>query len=208
MQGSARRYIPSNGRLSNGFMLSIAESDTNSYVYVSDDPEMLVDPFGLCPKCFAQLKYRPVYVHGKQIATHAFWWVQDVQGQRFVIDGGPSNGDVPPWGNLVDWMTQGDVSRRYADDNAALAGTWFDSGLSSAVCGQVSALEVTAEDWNSSLSQRNQYWAVPGPNSNSFARYIGEQGLFNPTAPPGSVGWSHPISTSQGPSEIRSFVFA
>ena len=148
------------------------------------------------PKCDAQLKYRPIHIGS---ATHAFWYIQDIYNQTLVIDGGPSNGDIPPWGDLVDWVTLGNVSSRYSDDNASLAGTWFDSGLSSSVCGQVTALEVAAEDWNSSLSLRNPYWAVPGPNSNSFARYVGLEGLFNPTAPPGSVGWSHTIDTPQGP---------
>ena len=148
------------------------------------------------PACDAQLKYRPVNILNK---THAFWYIYDINAQTFVIDGGPSNGDVPPWGDLVDWVTLGNVSSRYPADNASLAGTWFDSGFSSKVCGQVAALEVTAEDWNSSLSSRNPYWAVGGPNSNSFARYVGEEGLFNPTAPPGSEAWSHTIDTPQGP---------
>jgi RHS repeat-associated protein len=148
------------------------------------------------PKCDAQLKYRPVQILGR---THAFWWIQDMYAQRFVIDGGPSNGDSPPFGDLIDWITPGDVSRRYPADNAALAPTWFDSGLSSSVCGQVTGLEVAAEDWPPTTSGI-PYHPVKGPNSNSFARYVGEAGGgFHPTAPPGSQAWSHPIPTSQGP---------
>ncbi len=142
-----------------------------------------------CPKCFAQLKYRTVNIGW---ATHAFWWIQDVWGQRFVIDGGPSNGDTPPWGDLIDWITLGDVSRRYPADNADLAGTWFNSGCSCSICGQVSALEAAAEDWPP-VPSGIPYNPLVGPNSNTFARYVGEEGLFNPSRPPGAVGWGHSI---------------
>jgi RHS repeat-associated protein len=60
----------------------------NFYSYVQNDPNDLTDPFGECPKpkCFAQLKYR--YARNGQ--NHAFWWVQDSSGKRWVVDGGPT----------------------------------------------------------------------------------------------------------------------
>jgi len=132
-----------------------------------------------------------------ELPKRRFWWVQDMWGQRFVVEGGPSKGDIPPCGNLRDWVTLGNVSSRYPADNT-LAGTWFNSGVSSRVCDQVTALLYAAKSWPPKPGAI-PYNPFGGPNSNSFARYIGEQGLFNPTAPPGSVRWGHSIPTPEGP---------
>jgi len=52
----------------------------------------LEDPFGLnaCrPKCFAQLKYRPIFPGAHM--THAFWYVQGSDEKQIIISGGPNN---------------------------------------------------------------------------------------------------------------------
>jgi RHS repeat-associated protein len=147
---------------------------------------------GCKPTCFAQLKYRPAPA-GK---THAFWFVQDRNSQWFVIDGGPA-WPYPPFGYLVDWITPGIVSSQYAADNAETSGTWFDSGVSCQVCSRVDQLESAAREWPP-VPSGIWYRPVFGPNSNSFARYIGEQGDFHPTRPPGSQAWDTPIPTFSG----------
>lgn len=145
------------------------------------------------PKCFAQLKYRPVNIAGK---THAFWWVQDRNSDWWVIDGGPAL-PAPVFGYLVDWITQGTVSRKYPADNAETSGTWFDSGVSCQVCDQVDWLIDAARDWPPTPFGI-WYHPITGPNSNSFARYVGEQGGFHPSPPPGSQAWDSPIPPISG----------
>ena len=139
---------------------------------------------GCRPECFAQLKYRPVGNTGK---THAFWWVQDRNSKWYVIDGGPAL-PAPVFGFLVNWKTEGYVSRKYPEDNAETSGTWFDSGVSCQVCSRVNDLLDAADDWPPTVGGI-WYHPVMGPNSNSFAHYIGDKAGFATTRPPGSQAW-------------------
>ena len=136
------------------------------------------------PKCFAELKYRPVNIAGK---THSFWWVQDRHNQWWVLDGGPAL-PAPIFGFLVDWITSGYIGH-YPEDNAETSGTWFDSGCSAQVCNAVDRMINADENWPPTPFGIPIWYNPLGPNSNSFARYIGQQGGFNPSEPPGAVGW-------------------
>ena len=130
--------------------------------------------------CFAQLKYRTA----KTVATHAFWWIQDSAGSQYIIDGGPQHpGCSGGCGFLEDWITPPPTGH-YTEDNLS-AGTWFNSGTSSSVCGQVNALENYARTWN----QNGTNYSPLGPNSNSFAHYCGTAAGFSVSSPPRAVGW-------------------
>jgi hypothetical protein len=144
------------------------------------------------PECFAQLKYRdvvwaPTALQRRGIkdvlpANHAFWWVQDRNGQHFIISGGPRlpNGS----GHLVGGAVPGDAK---GDDTSSAAVAW-DSGLSALNCDSVDRMIAAA---NSFPQDRFTYNARGGPNSNSFAHYIGRTGGFHPTMPPLAFGWNY-----------------
>jgi hypothetical protein len=135
------------------------------------------------PQCFAQLKYRNVNDWRARLAdaTHSFWWVQDSTGTQWIISGGPDKSN-----DLNVWVTQGNDN--HSGDNSSQATAW-SSGLSTANCAGVSAMLAAA---NSFPNGKIRYSAF-GPNSNSAAHYIGTKGGFNPSPPPGAVGWSTPI---------------
>jgi hypothetical protein len=135
--------------------------------------------------CFAQLKYRAVTpALGISIGNHSFWWIQNSSGKQYIIDGGPQNaGCYINCGYLVDWVTPGTVGH-YPEDQIG-AGTWFDSGTSTAVCTQVDALETAARNW----PQTQTIYFVPGPNSNTFAHAMATSGNFAATQPPSATGW-------------------
>jgi len=166
------------------------EGGINFYSYVRNDPNDLTDPLGLCPpksECFAQLKYR----YARDGQNHAFWWVQDSDGNRFVIDGGPTwnSGLSHPFGYLNHWTVPGDVGH-YPNDNPK-ASTAYDSGMSAAVCDQVAKLLSAAAGWSDDTIPYDPL----GPNSNTFARSVGSAAGFNPQQPPNTVGWNTTIPT-------------
>jgi hypothetical protein len=132
--------------------------------------------------CDAQLKYRPVLYTGK---NHSFWFVQDENGTQYVIDAGPTG----PYGTgfLNDWIVQG-TTGHYPEDNEG-AGTWYDSGWSCQVCGQVGRMLGAAFEYYFSVNNSIKYHGILGPNSNSFARWNGEEGWFYPSSPPDAQAW-------------------
>ena len=144
------------------------------------------------PKCFAQLKYRDVVWASEPLqrrgirdivpANHAFWWVQDRGGNRYIISAGPQNGDGS--GYLVGGAVLGDSK----DGDTASAKVAWDSGLSALNCDSVERMIEAAKNFP---QDRFKYNARSGPNSNSFARYIGRVGGFHSSAPPLSFGWSY-----------------
>jgi RHS repeat-associated protein len=154
------------------------DGGANFYAYVENDPVNLTDPMGLKCPCFAQLKYRATSYFGY---THAFWWVQDSNGTHWVIDGGPSRHFGR--GSLNSWVNQGDAGH-YGNDSPK-ATTWFDSGVSDAICGPVDAMLLAAERWPNNTI----LYVSTGPNSNTFAHLIGLAGGFDESSPPGSIGW-------------------
>jgi len=69
------------------------------------------------------------------------------------------------------------------------AGTWFDSGSSDAVCAAVNNMISAAADWPDGTIP----YGRTGPNSNTFANFIGKAGGFNVPQPPGGIGWGTPL---------------
>ncbi len=134
--------------------------------------------------CFAQLKYRPVYVLDYYAGNHSFWWIQDSTSTHWVADAGPQGSCPLNCGYLVDWVTQGDVGH-YPDDNSNASLAW-SSGVSSSVCTQVTNLYNYAVNWPQTTYS---YEMGSSPNSNTFSHWAGNAAPFSPTAPPNAPGW-------------------
>jgi RHS repeat-associated protein len=191
----ARYYDPAIGRFISEDPARLWGGSTNFYAYAYDNPISYSDPFGLqatagrgsCqPKCFAQLKFRPVQGSRPKLigATHSFWYVQGSSGVQYIISAGLTGPNGT--GNLNVWPPNSNINN--GDDNLS-ATTWWNSGLSSDNCSGVDALINAATNCPEDTIPYN--WR--GPNSNSAAHDLGTAGGFNPTAPPGSVGWNIPI---------------
>lgn|GEM_PF-4590448 len=138
--------------------------------------------------CFAQLKYRPVYILGVNSGrNHSFWYIQDSDGKQWIIEGGPA-GTCPACGNLVDWITQGTISVHYNSGNSVDSSgdtTAWSIGPSSAQCSSVAALHSFAETWTPVT-----YVLNGAPNSNTFAHEAGTAASFTiATPPPNAPGW-------------------
>jgi RHS repeat-associated protein len=181
-----RDYAPQLSRYLEPDPLGRLGSGNNLYVYAGDNPTNLTDPLGLCPKCFAQLKTRPVDDWRAKLvgATHSFWYVQGSSGTQYIISGGPwpINGHT----DLDVWVNQ---NLHSGVDNVSSTTSW-NSGLSSNNCSGVDNLINTANNWPQNTIPYNPQ---NGPNSNSAAHNLGTAGGFSPPAPPGSIGWNTPI---------------
>jgi len=192
----ARYYAPAVGRFLSEDPAEFL-GGVNFYAYVTNNPQALVDPSGLCPpkkskpECFAQLKYRPTGP-GELLKTaqnHYFWWVQDSQGFQTVISAGV-DGRSP---YLQAFHT---YSYKIRPDNGlgpnqdfVTSSVWFDSGLSSDLCDRVDKMLIYADRWPKNLVT----YYYQGPNSNSFAHRIGDVGGFSIPPPPGQWGWDSPL---------------
>lgn len=110
----------------------------------------------------------------------------DASGARYIIDARSSK--PLGFGFLNDFVTPGNVGSPMGTDNPN-AGTWFDSGSSDAVCDAVNAMIGAAADWPDGTIPYS--WS--GPNSNTFANFIGQAGGFNVSQPPGGIGWNTPL---------------
>jgi RHS repeat-associated protein len=153
-------------------------------------PPGCATPQSSTPRCFAQLKYRPVQIPQAEGCEHSFWWVQDRTGSRYIVSGGPQL-RVPPWGDLKVWVDPGDRGKRFPADNSRQKLHW-ETGLSFDHCYGVDKLLDAARHFPIKVS----YVPKEGPNSNSAARYLGEKGNFwVPTAPPDACGWEAPIKS-------------
>jgi RHS repeat-associated protein len=179
----ARYYDPKLGRFLSEDSIGFAGGDVNLYGYVWNNPANLVDPLGLCamapnsPQCFAQVKYRPaVPSNPKSTMTHTFWYVQASSGAQFVVTGGP-NGPVP---HLNVWP----IPTGPGDPQLKWPTSW-NSGMSPVFCDPVEKLLSMANTWPQSRIQYN----YQGPNSNTVTHLLGNIAGFNPSAPPGSMGW-------------------
>ncbi len=137
-------------------------------------------------QCFAQLKYRYAAVG----QNHAFWWVQDSYGIRYILDGGPTTNGLScaagACGDLEGWISNGDygIPPAYPADNLNDALAW-ETGLSSNFCTGVANMLNYVATWND--TQITYY--LLGPNSNTFAHLTGTAGGFSPTQPPKTPGW-------------------
>jgi hypothetical protein len=129
------------------------------------------------PECFAQLKYREVYANipGTQkqvlVGFHAYWWVQSTDQTHYIIEGMPA--DYTKDGEKVQFLessgpAQGDVKGTSDAINNNLA---FEIPLSSGACDTVESMLAAARNFP---TQTIPYSAFAGPNSNSYARYIGD----------------------------------
>ena len=67
--------------------------------------------------------------------------------------------------------------------------------LSSENCSSVDAMIAAANGWPQNTIPYNP---TSGPNSNSAAHDLGNAGSFNPSAPPGSIGWNTPVVPGGG----------
>ena len=143
---------------------------------------------GSC-KCSAKLLYHPVdyppVIFRK--FNHSFWWVDDGSGHGGdTISGEP----VPNFynGTLNAIIGQGS-SNGY--DNVAKSTLWDSWGPDPQYCDQVHCLMGAADSWPNGMIT----YLLLGPNSNTFARHLGDQGNFHSPkgAPPWTPGWNMPI---------------
>jgi hypothetical protein len=146
--------------------------------------------------CFAQLKYRAVYVGGVNSGrNHSFWYIQDSAGTQWIIDAGPSAPSGCPLncGDLVDWITEGTVSSHFNTapslDSSSASTAWSLGPSSGQLCDQVALLFGFAEDWPPG-GDPVPYVIDGSPNSNTFSHDAGNAaGFTNMTAPPTAPGW-------------------
>lgn len=135
------------------------------------------------PDCFAQLKYRPVDDWRAKASgrTHAFWYVQGSSGSQYIISGGPSN---PNGSGSLNVGLNPNVTRGVDNTSATV---WWNSGLSPENCKGVDAMIAAAQGWPNNTIP---YHPVEGPNSDTAAHSLGTAGGFNPSPPPGTMGWN------------------
>ncbi len=146
--------------------------------------------------CFAQLKYRAVYIGGVNSGrNHSFWYIQDSTGTQWIIDAGPSAPSGCPLncGDLVDWVTEGTVSSHFNTapslDSSTASTAWSVGPSSGQLCDQVALLYGFAEDWPPGATPV-PYVVDGSPNSNTFSHDAGNAaGFTNMTAPPSAPGW-------------------
>ena len=137
-----------------------------------------MDPFEV-PLCFARGGYHYLeWPHKWTGRTHAFWYVQDSSGSRYILSGGPDGKWLGAWSSTN--LTSG--SDRASDP------TFFDSGLSNGVCGGVDAMVSAVTEFPKSTFT---YSPGGGPNSNTVAFWLGSIGGFESrmTAPPNTQAW-------------------
>ena len=152
--------------------------DPNSNSCVEPEQGTTISPQQ--PECFAQLKDRPVSSTVTKLvgATHSFWWVQDANGNQWIISG----------------VNQGTLNVQVKEGNANGADnssqtTFFDSGLSADICDKVAKLLGAALEYPNAILNYN---GPLGPNSNSIANYFGSIAGFSiPNGPSGSYGWGN-----------------
>ena len=126
----------------------------------------------LVPSVSHSSMYRSVEDWHAQLSlrNHAFWYVQGSDGQQSIISAGPSR---PNGSGFLNGGANPDV--RNGDDNVS-ARTWWDSGLSAANCASVDKMLNAARTWH---NDKVPYHPAAGPNSDSFAHYIGLAGGYD-----------------------------
>jgi len=145
-------------------------------------------------ECFAQLKFRPVpHLPPPLSANHSFWYIQDSDGVQWIIDGSPSGTCPGDCGNLIDWVTEGTVSSHFnaepSLDSSGKTTAWSIGPASGQLCEQVDTLyQISSYYWPPG---GDIPYSITGPNSNSFAWYVGvPMAEFDITTPPPNVpGW-------------------
>jgi RHS repeat-associated protein len=150
--------------------------------------------------CFAELRFAPVkhWLAGKVFhQTHAFWYVQDRNGDRWIVTAGPEGGA---------YGSSPRSTSPSAGQGSATLNVWTSSAFSTQ--NNVMAIDKSKTAWPSGpdspdshdcdkvdalLSEGDVFpnnqipYSIDGPNSNTAARWLGSP--FNPTRPPGALGW-------------------
>ena len=121
------------------------------------------------------------------VANHSALVLTDQFGFTFTTEGFPTNNIPLNWGNLIARNTPGDINNQQW-------GKALTSNIDQNLCNQISEIE-TAELYCS--NHQGAYFAKPGPNSNSFAHWLLENGgpevdrFFS--APPDTTGWDYAL---------------
>jgi RHS repeat-associated protein len=141
-------------------------------------------------QCFAELKYRTVDdARAKWLGlfrTHAFWYVQGSDSKPMIISGGP---DVKT-GMFLNSYPRYDIGPSAGPDKVTNKTKWR-AGPSTTTCGGVDAMITAAKSWPNDTIR---YGTLGGPNSNTFAGWLGAQGGFKPNPPPRSMAWGTQIT--------------
>jgi RHS repeat-associated protein len=189
---SARYYSPTLGRFISEDPSGV-RGGINLYEYAGDQPVTIEDSTGLrpdsgsgtCRQCRAFLRYHAITSPGflKIIhATHSFWELDD-DGEKDTYSGEPS-------GNS--WFSS--FLNASEDVDPQSDPLWWSSSGSND-CDAIDQMEGAFDQW----PQNSIVYAPFGPNSNSFARYLGSTGGFYPLPPFASIGWSAPIPGLESP---------
>jgi RHS repeat-associated protein len=127
------------------------------------------------PNCFIQLKYRPT--GGSDSGNHAFIWVQDENGNQWIVSGGPSNGKLDVWVSTPQQSPSNSLSSSVA----------YSSGLGGGIlCDKVNAILAGALGWPQDTIPYNY---ETGPNSNTAADLLLGYAGIHIAAPPNTKGW-------------------
>ncbi len=142
------------------------------------------------PTCWAYLYARPFeYPLLNRFITHTFWTVQGDLGRGYdTLDGqrNVAKRRFPRFPRMYLNLCGAGKCDPLADDTPAMA-TWSWGGSCS--CFEADAMSLFVRIFpNNTLPYR----LVPGPNSNTAAKWIGLAGFLSPPQPPGSVGWNFP----------------
>jgi RHS repeat-associated protein len=182
---------PCNNPIASSFMAT-GQDDSSC----GDDDDSADTPL----ECDATLYYRQVNVSiAKPFhATHAYWEIQmldPVTDQVLldeIISAGPNKVENPGTGKSKTYLDVWVHSPSQGPDMPENGTSFWDSGLSDANCAGVTAMLNYATYWQRNYNDNTALYGGPfGPNSNSVAALFGQEGGFNPPAPPGSFGWNY-----------------
>jgi RHS repeat-associated protein len=157
-------------------------------------------------ECNATLDSRPLDIKGlKQLGlTHAYWELQIMVDGQIITDVVVSAGPTPDtkkrpidpktgkrFTALDVWVHDPQAAGPDKPQNA----TWgWSTDWSKDNCAGVAAMLGYARNWETNYNDSPtgvHYGGITGPNSNSFAAYLGKFGGFSPPKPPGAWGWGY-----------------
>jgi len=137
------------------------------------------------------MKIRPVqFTFG--LANHAFWYYEDRIGQKGTLSAGPNRGKLQTIldNAFLNSFTASPPGIGHFKADLPLQPTVFDGKDEDGadVCFSVDIMEFAASVYTNGVVP---YDALDGPNSNSFARALGEDyGFFTVPQPPRTPGWN------------------
>jgi RHS repeat-associated protein len=147
--------------------------------YCPDPPPGPGRPTTDAPECFIQVEYRPIDspVAAAQDATHTYLFVQDRNGNDYVLEGEPQHSYNPlkqGYGLLRSVRTPGPKGDPNNPGDNAWSDKKFGSVYSSAndtfVCDMVDYVIGLAKSFNA--THPNSYYHLEGPNSASYTYYF------------------------------------